>query len=239
MGAGSAGLAAKRGAGVGAERSRAQVFGTKKTRALVFLSTAMSISGHVAENDDPHKTTKRPMQHGPAIIFRFAGQSDANAIRTIESEAGQRFFSVDMAGIADAPPMDLELVVRKIAAREIIVAVDADADADATCAGFVMFEQQPTRIYVQELDVLTAYAGQRIGAALIEQVAQHARARRLSQLILSTFREVPWNAPYYRRLGFRDIEEAELDAALIERRNAHIARGLDESKRVFMRRDLA
>jgi predicted N-acetyltransferase YhbS len=175
------------------------------------------------------------MQHAPAITFRFAGQPDVDAIRTIEFEAGQRFFSVDMAGIADAPPMDLELVARKIAAREIIVAVDADA----TCMGFVMFEPQPARIYVQELDVLTSHAGQRIGAALIEQVAQLARAQRLPQLILSTFREVPWNAPYYRRLGFRDIEEAELDAALIERRDAHIARGLDESKRVFMRRDLA
>jgi predicted N-acetyltransferase YhbS len=178
------------------------------------------------------------MQHATAVTFRLAEPHDANAIRAIEFEAGQRFLSVDMAGIADAPPMDLELVERKIAAREIIVAVAAVA-ADATCAGFVMFEPQPTRIYVQELDVLTSHAGQRIGAALIEQVAHIARAQRLTQLILSTFREVPWNAPYYRRLGFRDIEEAELDAALITRRDAHIARGLDESKRVFMRRDLA
>ncbi|MFM0055176.1 GNAT family N-acetyltransferase [Paraburkholderia phytofirmans] len=175
------------------------------------------------------------MQHATGMTFRFAEQHDANAIRAIEFEAGQRFLSVDMAGIADAPPMDLEIVERKIAAREIIVAVAADA----TCAGFVMFEPQPTRIYVQELDVLTSHAGQRIGAALIEQVAHIARAQRLTQLILSTFREVPWNAPYYRRLGFRDIDEAELDAALIARRDAHIARGLDESKRVFMRRDLA
>lgn len=195
----------------------------------------MSISGRVVENNHQHEPARTPMQHATGITFRLAEQHDANAIRTIEFEAGQRFLSVDMAGIADAPPMDLEIVERKIAAREIIVAVAADA----TCAGFVMFEPQPTRIYVQELDVLTSYAGQRIGAALIEQVAQIACAQRLTQLILSTFREVPWNAPYYRRLGFRDIEEAELDAALIARRDAHIARGLDESKRVFMRRDFA
>jgi hypothetical protein len=73
---------------------------------------------------------------------------------------------------------------------------------------------------------------------LIEEIAQLARSRGLMQLVLSTYRDVPWNAPYYRRLGFRDIEEAELDDALIARRDAHIARGLDESKRVFMRRDL-
>lgn len=175
------------------------------------------------------------MQPASTVTFRFAAPPDASAIRTIEFEAGQRFVSVGMAGIADAPPMELEVVERKIAAHEIIVAVDADA----TCVGFVMFEPQPTRIYVQELDVLTSHAGRRIGAALIEQVAQLARTRQLTQLILSTYREVPWNAPYYRRLGFRDIEEAELDAVLVARRDAHIARGLDESKRVFMRRDLA
>ncbi|HEX7913562.1 MAG TPA: GNAT family N-acetyltransferase [Paraburkholderia sp.] len=175
------------------------------------------------------------MNDAPTVTFRFAAPHDARTIRAIEFEAGERFLSVDMAGIADAPPMDLELVLRKIDAREIIVALDADE----TCAGFVMFEPQPERIYVQELDVLTSHAGRRIGAALIEQVAQLARARQLSQLILSTFRDVPWNAPYYRRLGFRDIETADLDAALIARRDAHIARGLDESKRVFMRRDLA
>ncbi|WCM22434.1 GNAT family N-acetyltransferase [Paraburkholderia bryophila] len=179
------------------------------------------------------------MPSASSVTFRFAAPSDANAIRAIEFEAGQRFASVGLTGIADAPPMDIERVENKIAAREIIVAVDADADADATRVGFVMFEPQPTRIYIQELDVLTSHAGCRIGAALIEQVAQHALDRQLTQLILSTYREVPWNAPYYRRLGFRDIEPADLDAHLIERRDAHIARGLDESKRVFMRRDLA
>ncbi|MEN8500260.1 MULTISPECIES: GNAT family N-acetyltransferase [Paraburkholderia] len=175
------------------------------------------------------------MQRAHAVTFRFAEPHDAAVIRAIEFEAGLRFVSVGMTGIADAPPMPLELVERKIAAREIIVAVEADE----TRVGFVMFEPQPARFYVQELDVLTTHAGRRIGAALIEQVAQLARAGGAMQLTLSTYREVPWNAPYYRRLGFRDIESAELDAALIARREAHIARGLDESKRVFMRRDLA
>lgn len=175
------------------------------------------------------------MQHVPNLTFRFAVPHNAHAIRTIEFEAGQRFAGVGMAGIADAPPMELEVVNRKIDARQIVVAVAADD----ICVGFVMFEPQPTRFYIQELDVLTSHAGQRIGAALIEQVAQLARAQQITQLTLSTYREVPWNAPYYRRLGFRDIAEADLDAAQIARRDAHIARGLDESKRVFMRRDLA
>jgi len=175
------------------------------------------------------------MQQSPAVTFRLAMPHDAETIRAIEFDAGLRFIGVGMTGIADAPPMALETVKRKIAASEIIVAIDANA----ICAGFLMFEPQPARIYVQELDVLTSHAGRRIGAALIEQVAGIARERQLTQLVLSTYRDVPWNAPYYRRLGFRDIELADLDAALLARRDAHIARGLDESQRVFMRRELA
>jgi predicted N-acetyltransferase YhbS len=175
------------------------------------------------------------MSHDPAITFRFAVPDDADTIRAIEFEAAVRFVSVGMTGIADAPPMAREVVERKIEAREIIVALDEQA----TCAGFVMFEPQPARIYVQELDVLTSHAGRRIGAALIDEVARLARLRQVRQLVLSTYRDVPWNAPYYRRLGFRDLATSELDAALLARRDAHIARGLDESKRVFMRRDLS
>ncbi|MGF6817198.1 putative N-acetyltransferase YhbS [Paraburkholderia atlantica] len=175
------------------------------------------------------------MSHDSAITFRFAEPHEAETIRAIEFEAGLRFVSVGMTGIADAPPMAREVVERKIEAREIVVALDQQE----ICVGFVMFEPQPARIYVQELDVLTSHAGRRIGAALIEDVARIARARQLAQLVLSTYRDVPWNAPYYRRLGFRDLDTSELDAALIARRDAHIARGLDETKRVFMRRDLA
>jgi GNAT superfamily N-acetyltransferase len=174
------------------------------------------------------------MSHDCTVTFRFAAPHDAETIRAIEFEAGLRFIGVGMTGIADAPPMARELVERKIDAGEIIVALDEQA----TCVGFVMFEPQPARIYVQELDVLTSHAGRRIGAALIEEVARIARVRHLTQLVLSTYRDVPWNAPYYRRLGFRDLDLAELDAGLLARRDAHIARGLDESKRVFMRRDL-
>lgn len=170
-----------------------------------------------------------------AVTFRFAAPDDAQAVRAVEFEAAQRFVSVGMTGIADAPPMQIDLIDRQIAARRVVVAIHAGA-----CIGFVMFEPQaepqPGRFYIQELDVLSTHAGRRIGAALIDQVAELARAQRATQLTLSTFREVPWNAPYYRRLGFVEIDEADLDAALIARRDAHIARGLDESKRVFMRR---
>jgi GNAT superfamily N-acetyltransferase len=76
--------------------------------------------------------------------------------------------------------------------------------------GFVMFRPVEDRAYVEQLDVLPAFAGRRIGAALLDAVAERARAAGLEGLSLSTFREVPWNAPYYRRLGFVDVPDAAL-----------------------------
>lgn len=174
------------------------------------------------------------MPDAASITFRFAAPHEAQAVRAIEYEAAQRFADIDMVGIADARPMDVAFVRRKIEAAEVVVAVDDQA----RCVGFVMFARLVTRFYIQELDVLTGWAGRRIGAALLEQVAGLARTAGASQLVLSTFRDVPWNAPYYLRLGFRVMDSASLDARLRAIRAAHVERGLDESKRVFMCREV-
>ena len=167
--------------------------------------------------------------------FRFAALREAEVIRAIEYDAAQRFAEIGMVGIASARPMDVEFVRRKIRASEVVVAVDGNAH----CVGFVMFVRMAAGFYIEELDVLGAWAGRRIGAALIERVAELARAARTHRVVLSTFRDVPWNAPYYRRLGFSVMPEASLDERLRALRAAHMARGLDESKRVFMWREVS
>jgi hypothetical protein len=57
-------------------------------------------------------------------------------------------------------------------------------------------------------------------------------------LTLTTFTEVPWNAPYYERCGFRRLPEAELTPGLREIRRREAAHGLDRWPRTCMRRDL-
>ena len=55
---------------------------------------------------------------------------------------------------------------------------------------------------------------------------------------LTTFRDVPWNAPYYERCGFRTLTEAELTPELAEVRARESEHGLDPETRVCMRLDL-
>lgn len=164
------------------------------------------------------------------VAFRSARLEEIEMVRALERASAQRFVGLMDALAADEPSPAAVLAAR-IADGGLIVAVEGE-----TVAGFVMFRPVEARAYVEQLDVLPAFAGRRIGAALLDAAADQARAAGLAGLSLSTFREVPWNAPYYRRLGF--VAVTALTPGMAEIREEHLARGLDEDARVFMVRDV-
>lgn len=90
--------------------------------------------------------------------------------------------------------------------------------------------------HIEHVSVLPEYAGRGLGAALIERLGDDARSRRLTGLTLTTFANVPWNAPYYRRLGFEELEESQLSAGLRAVRASEAALGLDRWPRTAMAR---
>jgi N-acetylglutamate synthase-like GNAT family acetyltransferase len=78
-----------------------------------------------------------------------------------------------------------------------------------------------------------------MGWALIAYAAERARDEDLPALTLTTFTEVPWNAPYYERLGFRILTGPELPPGLRKIRATKVEHGLDRWPRVCMRKDTA
>ncbi len=87
--------------------------------------------------------------------------------------------------------------------------------------------------------VTAARAARRgIGRALIDHLADRTLAQGGTALTLTTFADVPWNAPYYARIGFRPLTEAELTPALREIRAHEAELGLDRWPRLCMRRAL-
>ena len=88
--------------------------------------------------------------------------------------------------------------------------------------------------HLDELDVLTSHGCQGIGRALVRAVVEWARSVGYRALTLTTFRDVPWNAPFYTRCGFRILAEHEqsIELAAIVRDEA--SRGLDPAARVIM-----
>ena len=75
--------------------------------------------------------------------------------------------------------------------------------------GFATCEAFEHELHLWELAVRHEVQGKGVGRALIAAIADEARARRLPAVTLTTFRDIPWNAPYYARLGFRELPEGE------------------------------
>ena len=162
------------------------------------------------------------------VAIRPALPAEIEAVREIERASAQRFVGL-MDAIAADEPSPAALLVQRLGDDGLLVAT-----VDGVLAAFVMFRPLEDRLYVEQIDVLPAFAGRRLGAALMDAVSQRARTLGLAGLVLSTFRDVPWNAPYYRRLGFVALET--LTPGLLAVRAEHLARGLDEDRRLFMAR---
>jgi ribosomal protein S18 acetylase RimI-like enzyme len=76
-----------------------------------------------------------------------------------------------------------------------------------------------------------------IGSELVEAACRWARAQGYPAVTVSTYADVPWNAPFFRRRGFEPI--SGLTPELAERRDWERAVGLDRvGPRVVLRREL-
>ena len=140
-----------------------------------------------------------------SMPIRPPRRDELAALVDIEREAGALFATVGMPEIAlDDPGSGSELEPFRAAGRAW-VAVDADDRPVAYLVSSVV-DGCP---HVEQVSVAPAHARRGLGAALLDHLAALAAAEGRSALTLTTFRDVPWNAPYYERLGFAVIAPAD------------------------------
>jgi len=103
---------------------------------------------------------------------------------------------------------------------------------------YVLVDEVDGCAHVEQISVHPDVGRQGIGRRLLDTVAAWAATRDLAALTLITFRDVPWNRPYYERLGFRILDADDLTAGLRARCDSEQHRAVRPSPRVCMRRDL-
>jgi GNAT superfamily N-acetyltransferase len=104
--------------------------------------------------------------------------------------------------------------------------------------GFALVKLLVVGPYLAEVDVHPTHGRRGLGRRLVAAVCEWAAAAGYSAVTLITFRDIPWNAPFYTRLGFRALDPAELAPELAERVRREAAHGLDPAQRVVMRYDI-
>jgi GNAT superfamily N-acetyltransferase len=169
------------------------------------------------------------------VLIRRAGPSDLPALTEIEAASGAAFADVGMVEIAeDAHPTVEELTPYQQAGRAW-VAVDG---LDQPIA-YLIADEVDGCCHIEQVSVHPNHSGYGVGRALIDQAARWARDEGRSGLTLTTFAEVPWNAPYYLRHGFQIMSPGQITPGLRRIRQREAARGLDAWPRVCMWRAVA
>ena len=97
---------------------------------------------------------------------------------------------------------------------------------------------EPGVAHLKEIDVHPGHGRKGIGTCLIAELCDWAARRGYQAITLTTFRDVPWNMPFYERLGFRALLDEDLSPSLIGVLRDEAIRGLNLSNRVAMRRSL-
>ena len=98
--------------------------------------------------------------------------------------------------------------------------------------GYVIARELDGALHVYELAVDPRFGRRGIGTALMRRTLQEAARRALPRVTLTTFEDLAWNAPFYRRLGFRVLGVAELTEPL--RRLLERERAAGMTRRVAM-----
>ena len=167
-------------------------------------------------------------------MIRLARHDDRGVLQTIESAAGQQFRALGMDLVADDAPPTVEELTDYIDTGRAWVS----ADENDRPVGYLLLLVVDGAAHIEQVSVHPDCARRRIGQALVEHAAQWAARQGFSLLTLTTFLEVPWNAPYYRRLGFQEIPDGDLGPDLRRIRHHEAEHGLDRWPRVAMRRRL-
>jgi GNAT superfamily N-acetyltransferase len=165
-------------------------------------------------------------------VIRAATSDDGELLRELEGAAGAAFRDIGMPEIADDEPMSADQLAAYAAAGRSWV-----AEVDGAVAGYVLVDVVDGDAHVEQVSVHPDRQGTGVGRALLDHVRAWAGERDMRAVTLTTFRDVPWNAPLYRRLGFVDLDGDQLGPELRAVVAAEAAHGLDPATRTCMRTD--
>lgn len=162
---------------------------------------------------------------------RRSREDDLAKLAAVEHQASQLFAGTPHAYLCGAPTLARDILERQHRAGAVWVAVDEGDEP----VGFAVAGELGAEAYLYELDVDPTQGRKGLGRALMGAMLGWARATGHETLTLATFSDLPWNAPFYARLGFVVIPDAELTPEMIETRRHEAKAGFLVDRRVFMR----
>lgn len=205
------------------------LLGGGATHALAWLVALLLVAGVPAlgawaANHHDQPAERPPSDEQSDRTIRPARPDELAELIEVE-RAADRLFS--LAGYGETPePASLD-ELREAAA--LLVSGDPPA-------GYARVEVVDGRAHLEGLSVRPGSMRQGRGSELVRAACAWAAEHGFAEITLCTFAEVPWNGPFYAKLGF--VELAELTPGLQALRETERRLGLDAMGRrvVLIRR---
>ncbi|MFL5300632.1 MAG: GNAT family N-acetyltransferase [Anaeromyxobacteraceae bacterium] len=179
-------------------------------------------------------TSDMPAPQPITYAIRLARPDEVPRLRHIEDEAGTMFSGLGLVDEARDVSFPLDDLARLVRLGQVWVA----CTEGAIPVGMVIASVREGAVHVEELDVLPAHGRRGLGARLLAAACAWGRDHGHAAVTLSTFRDVPWNGPFYRKHGFRELRPEEWTSGIREIRDREARHGLRVDARVFMLREL-
>jgi GNAT superfamily N-acetyltransferase len=157
--------------------------------------------------------------------IREANQDDYSALPLIEQAASTLFLETGYKDLASGPNVSEHID----AADRVWV-----TEVDDRVVAFALAKIFDDVAHIHEIDVHPQHARRGLGRALITHIARWSRIHGIKSLTLTTFNDVPWNGPYYARLGFVIVDPSLGNAHLNSILEAEAALGWPMEHRVAM-----
>ncbi len=167
------------------------------------------------------------------FFIRLAQNMDLERIREIELEATKRFKGLGLIDHLLKQSFCQEKLKELIKREQVWV-----VSSQTLPVGFIIMSILGQDAYLEEISVLPQYGGQGLGTKMIDTVCQWSKSKRLNSILLSTFRSVKWNAPFYEKLGFKILCLEEWSYEMHKIRTDEESHGYPVGERVFMRLNL-
>lgn len=167
--------------------------------------------------------------------IRAGTDADLRYLSALERDAVQAYRLIGYDFCADGAVRE-EAEHRQALRNGTVLVVEAPG---GEIVGFALLWPVDGDAHLVELAVSQRHQGKGIGRHLIQRAEDWARATDFTQMTLTAFRDVPWNAPFYERLGFcvfePDRHHKDLHTILADDRN----HGFAVKPRVAMRKVIA
>ncbi len=168
------------------------------------------------------------------VVLRSATAADTDTLQRIERDAAFAFASVSETAFC------LGLPVRDAGehagAQNRGLALVCERDGGAL--GFLLAIPLDNRAHLLEIAILQSHQRLGAGRTLIEAFHHWGKTAGFTEATLTTFRNIPWNAPFYARLGYIVIDvgadRPELLTLIAEEKQA----GFHHAPRVAMQKSL-